>query len=305
VGNENLAAALEVANAGMSDAAPAIKAPATDATPSTQPLAEPTTEGQPAATPAPTVDRITLEKLRERQATKQPQRREAQADPEYAEYQAWRAARSAMQSPGLDAKALQSNPIAALEAAGIDPTSLLNTLSKHAVTPDVASLESKIEARIASVLEENKALKNEVETIKQERARRAQDRDYASASQNFIEITKAADKFPNIARLDPETRVEFGSRIARDLRSEGIEFTLEEVAHLLETDLSKVSGMLGRDQQAPNGATPTPSQQATNGSAPKRAATITSDAAASTTSTPGRMTEKQRLSAAMEVARRG
>jgi hypothetical protein len=290
----------------MSDAAPATEAPATESTPSTQPLAEPTTEGQPAATPAPTVDRITLEKLRERQATKQPQRREAQADPEYAEYQAWRAARSAMQSPGLDPKALQSNPIAALEAAGIDPTSLLNTLSKHAVTPDVALLESKIEARIASVLEENKALKNEVETIKQERARRAQERDYASASQNFIEVTKAADKFPNTALLDPDVRVEFGSRKALELKAQGIhEFTIEDVAHLVEADLSKLSGPLGRDRQAPSGATPTPSQQATNGSAPKRAATITSDAAASTTSTPGRMTEKQRLSAAMEVARRG
>jgi hypothetical protein len=307
VGNENLAAALEVASAGMSDAAPAADAPATESapmpTPSGQPSVDPATEAKPA--PTPTVDRITLEKLRERQAAKQPQRQQAPVDPEY---EAWKAARSMQPSNArmVDVDALMRDPAGTLAKAGVDDgTPLLNNLTKQYVTPDAAVLEAKIDAKLKAAEERAARAESAVEQIKQERAARAQERDYTNTMQQFVTLSGTAEKFPQLARLDPEMREEWGIQKANYLLAQGIkEFSIEEVAHLLETDLSKLSGPLGRDQ-APGGATPTPSQQATNGSAPKRAATITSDAASSTTATPGRMTERQRLAAAMEVARRG
>lgn len=304
---DNIAAAIEVAAAGMADAAPEAPAPSSEPAPapSSQPIETPS-EAAPA--PAPTVDRATIEKLRERQAAKSPPRQQAPADPDYAEYQAWRTARAASQSPGIDPRTLQSNPIATLEAAGIDPTALLNTLSKHAVTPDVAAVESRIEARIRAADERAERAEAAIEKIRSERQANAQQRGYSQARQDFIANTTDARNFPNLAKLGNERRADLGAAKARELMSQGIEdFSLSEVADLVEADLhSLTSELLGQSQAAaPSSAQPSASQQATNGSANKRAATITSDAAASTSSTPRRLSERERLAAAMEVARRG
>jgi hypothetical protein len=308
---DNIAAAIEVAAASMAGDAPptASDAPAPSSEPAPTPSSQPVeTPSEAAPAPTPTVDRATIEKLRERQAAKSPPRQQAPADPDFAEYQAWRTARAASQSPGIDPRTLQSNPIATLEAAGIDPTALLNTLSKYAVTPDVAAVESRIEARIRAADERAERAEAAIEKIRSERQANAQQRGYSQARQDFIANTTDAAKFPSLAKLNNERRADLGAAKARELMSQGIEdFSLSEVADLVEEDLRILaSELLGQSQvAAPSSAQPSTSQQATNGSANRRAATITSDAAASTSSTPRRLSERERLAAAMEVARRG
>jgi len=314
--NNSIAAALDVAAAGMADAAPAptTDAPASDApaaTPASQPAPTPgekLAESAPTTTPAPTIDRVTLEKLRERQVAKPQQRQQSAPDPDYAEYQAWKTARQAAKGPGIDPRALQSMPIATLEAAGIDPTTLLNTLSKHAVTPDVAALESKVEAKLAAAIERAERAEAAIEQIRTERKANAQARGYNQARQDFIANTKDGSKFPSLAKLGEERRADLGATKARELMAQGIEdFSLADVADLVEQDLhSLASELLGTDQSAaPSSPQASTSPQTTNGSASKRAATITSDAASTTSATPRRTSEKERLAAAMELARRG
>lgn len=309
---DNIAAAIEVAAASMAGDAPptASDAPASssESAPSSQPV-EPPSEAAPA--PAPTVDRVTLEKLLERQAAKSPPRQQASADNDYAEYQAWRAAR-AMQPNNprmVDVDLLMRDPAGTLARAGVeDGTPLLNTLTKQYVTPDAASLEAKIEARIAAADARAERAEAAVEKIRSERQANAQQRGYNQARKDFSDNTTDAVKFPNLAKLGIERRADLGAAKARELMAQGIEeFSLSDVADLVEADLHSItSELLGQSQAAaPSSAQPSTSQQATNGSANKRAATITSDAAASTSSTPRRLSERERLAAAMEVARRG
>lgn len=301
---ENLEAAIAVAAAGLSDAGSTDTtepSTSTDAPAQSQPVETPAE-----AAPAPTVDRVTLDKLRERQAAKQPQRQQPPADPDYAEYQAWRAARQATQSPGIDPKAFKANPVAALEAAGLDVTEAINVLTKHVVTPDAAAIESRVEAKIRAAEERAERAERAVEEIKQARQQNAQERGYTRARQDFIANTTDKQKFPHLAKLSDERRADLGAAKARELIAQKIEdFSLAEVADLVENDLHSLSSeLLGTDQAAPASAQPTTTQPATNGT-PRRAATITSDAASTTTTTTGALTEKQRLAAAMEVARRG
>lgn len=306
---DNLAAAIEIASAGSEGAAPAPEAPtpSTEPAPASQPVETPAAApSEPAATPAPTVDRVTLDKLRERQAAKAPPQRQAPpADPDFAEYQAWRAARQATQSPGIDPRAFKANPIAALEAAGLDPHEALNLLTKHAVTPDAAAVESRVDAKIRAAEERAERAERAVEEIKQARQANAQQRGYSQARAEFVSNTVDKGKFPHLAKLGDERRADLGAAKARELVAQGIEdFSLAEVADLVEGDLhSLASELLGSDPAA-DAAKPTPSQPATNGRAPQRAATITSDAAASTSATPRSTSEKQRLAAAIELARR-
>lgn len=283
------------------------EAPAAEPSTPTEAPAEPapaSAEPQPEE-PAPRVPPETLQKLRERNRQKREQAEREQERRELAELRA-RGQTPPKEPAGLDPKLLKSDPIKALEAAGIDPTVFLNTLSKHAITPDAAALEAKIEARLAEKDERIKALQDRLDRQDAEREHTTRTQAQQRARQEFIDNTSDLAKYPTLAKLKPDVRADYGVREAQRLiNDEGIEdFSLADVAEMLEQRLQgELSELLGRDQAAAQVAEPTPSQQATNGRA-KRPNTITSDAASSSSSQPLLMNEQERLAAAIAIASR-
>lgn len=298
------------------DDAMAVAAAAMDA-PAEAPASAPETAPTPEATPtegapteeAPKVSPSVLETLRKRKEAAA-QRTQAERDrQELAELKA-KIEKQSQGAGGLDPKALLRDPVKVLEAAGIDPTTLLNTLSKHAVTPDAAAIESRFQAAIDARDAKIAALEQRLDARDSEHHHARANEGHERAKKHFIDHTSDKAKYPSLAKLSDARRAERGTKKAQELLASGLEdFDLEHVAQLVEEDLNgELSELLGRDPREPSPVSdePTPSQPATNGrTAPaKRPNTITSDAASSTATTPRAMTEKERVAAAIAVANR-
>ncbi len=296
--------AMAVAAAAMD--APA-EAPASAPEPSTE---TPATETAPVTEEAaPKVSPSVLETLRKRKEAAA-QRTQVERDrQELADLKA-KLEKQTQGPGGLDPKALMRDPVKALEAAGIDPTTLLNTLSKHAVTPDAAAIESRFQAAIDARDAKIAALEQRLDARDSEHHHARANEGHERAKKHFIDHTADKSKYPSLAKLSDARRAERGTKKAQELLASGLEdFDLEHVAQLVEEDLNgELSELLGRDPREPSPVSdePTPSPAATTGrTAPaKRPNTITSDAASSTATTPRAMTEKERVAAAIAVANR-
>jgi hypothetical protein len=294
--------AMAVAAAAMEAPAEAPASAPVETTPDTPASEAPAEEAPPKVSPS------VLETLRKR---KEAAAQRTQAEQDRRELADLKAKLEKQGTPaGIDPKALLRDPIKVLEAAGIDATNLLNALSKHAVTPDTASLEARFESRMEAMAAENKALRERIEARDNEVHHARASEGHERAKQQFISHTSDKAKYPSLAKLSDARRAERGTKKAQELLASGLnDFDLEHVAQLVEEDLhGELSELLGRDPREPSPTSdePTPSQPATNGrTAPaKRPNTITSDAASST-ATPSRvMTEKERVAAAIAVANR-
>ena len=307
----NFEAALAIASGAPAEtsaptpaAAPA--AAPTEAPAPTPPVETPSEQSQAAAPSPKPVDADTLERLRQRQRAKQQNRPPQTDDTELAEFRAWRAAQT-QRAPGIDPQRLKSDPVKALEDAGLDVEATLNALTKHSVTPDVAGLEARLEAKFGAILEENKSLRSQIEQIRDDRQARDRSKSTQRAREAFQSHTSDKAKYPNLAKLSDERRAQRGARKAQELIDEGIEdFSLEEVAQLVESDLhSELSELLGRDpnEPAPSDAESTAPAEAQGRN--KRPSTITSSAASSSAASPRKLTEQERFAAALAVASRG
>ncbi len=264
--------------------------------------------GTPAATPAPKprVDADTLERLRERQRAKrakEPERREVD-DPDY---RAWKAAQQQSRGAGIDPDMLRRDPVRALEAAGVDVERTLNALTKHAVTPDTASLEARVDQQLEQLAEENKTLRSQIDQIREDRQARDRSKSTERARAAFQEHTSDAAKYPSLAKLSAERRAIRGARKAQELLDEGIEeFSMDEVAQLVESDLhGELVELLGRDpyESASSDAEAIAASTATQGRA-KRSRTITPTDAGAAAAKGRTLTAAERYAAALEVAAR-
>lgn len=273
-------------------AEPAVEAPEV---PVPDPAPEPAVPAEPAPAALPADVRA---RLRQRREQRGEAREVAELRSQIAELRA-RLERPAPAS-GIDPAALRSNPIKALEAAGIDPTAVLNTLSRHAIQPGTAELD----ARHAQTESELRALQERINRQNEEAAVAAQQREATRAREDFARMTGDTERHPLLAKLPAAKRMDRGTRAAQELLSEGIDdFTMDDVAELAEQVLrTEMTEMLGRDPLAKD---PPPAAPAKAGSKPEaRAKTITA-AAAATTATPARpMTERERLEAAIQIAKR-
>lgn len=318
--SDNFEAALAVAagapvpSAPASTATPAAPPPADNAGASTDSAAPPTDDAASgtAAPPPPAkprVDADTLERLRQRQ------RQKAQAKPqtddrELEDFRAWKAQQAARAEhrPGIDPDMLRRDPVKALEAAGVDVEKTLNLLTKHAVTPDTASLEARVEARLSELVEENKTLRSQIDQIRDDRLARDRTKTAQRAREQFQETTSDATKYPSLAKLSPDKRATRGARKAQELLEEGIDdFTLDEVAQLVEADLhGELAELLGRDpyESAPSDAETTAPDGAQGRGAKPRPNTITSSSAGASAAKSRKLTEAERFEAALAVASR-
>jgi hypothetical protein len=298
----------------MAVAAAAMDAPAeapASAPADTSSTEAPATEAAPATEEAaPKVSPSVLETLRKRKEAAAARTQAERDRQELADLKA-KLEKQTQGPGGLDPKALMRDPVKALEAAGIDPTTLLNTLSKHAVTPDAAAIESRFQAAIDARDAKIAALEQRLDARDSEHHHARANEGHERAKKHFIDHTADKSKYPSLAKLSDARRAERGTKKAQELLASGLEdFDLEHVAQLVEEDLhGELSELLGRDPREPSPASdePTPSPAATTGrtAAPaKRPNTITSDAASSTATTPRAMTEKERVAAAIAVANR-
>jgi hypothetical protein len=133
----------------------------------------------------------------------------------------------------------------------------------------------------------------------------AQQREAMRARETFAEMTKDAGKHPLLAKLSPARRMDRGTKAANELLSEGIDdFTMEDVAELAEQALrAEMTEMLGRDPLAPE--PPKPAEPPKPVASPiSRAKTITASAAATTAAPARPMTDRERLEAAIAIAKR-
>lgn len=279
--------------------------PATEAAPEAPPAPEPAPEAAPEAEiavpdPAPAaLPPDVRDRLRQRREQKGESRELAELRRTVAELQA-RLERPAPGS-GIDPAALRANPIKALEAVGVDPTTLLNTLSRHAIQPGTAELD----ARHAQTESELRALKERIDRQNEEEAMVSQQRSAMRAREEFAKMTGDAARHPLMAKLSAARRMDRGTKAANELLSEGIDdFTMDDVAELAEQGLrAEMTELLGRDPlavEAPPKAEPPKVVKQPDA----RAKTITASAAA-TAATPARpMTDRERLEAAIQIAKR-
>lgn len=208
--------------------------------------------------------------------------------------------RPAPASGGIDPAQLKANPIKALEAAGIDTSVLLNTLSRHAIQPGTAELD----ARHAQTAAELRELRERIEREDQEAAAAAHQHGAMRARETFAKMTKDVEKHPLLAKLSDARRMDRGTRAANELLSEGIDdFTMEDVAELAEQALrAEMTELLGRDPLAQEPAKPPAAPKAVQPDA--RAKTITASAASSLGAPARPMTERERLAEAMRLVSR-
>lgn len=283
--------------------APAPEVPADAPAPAPAPEA-PVPAPEPAAPvpdePAPVVlPPDVRERLRLRREQKGESRELADLRRTVAELQA-RLGQPAPASGGIDPGRLRSNPIKALEEAGIDATSLLNTLSRHAIQPGTAELDQRhaqLEADLRA-LQESRQQENEAAEMSARQASAMR------AREEFARMTGSTEKHPLLAKLSAARRMDRGTRAANELLSEGIDdFTMDDVAELAEQALrAEMTELLGRDPlaQEPPKAASAPAVKPD-----PRAKTITATAASATTAAPARpMSDRERLAEAIRIASR-
>ena len=194
----------------------------------------------------------------------------------------------------ISAADLKSNPVAALQAAGIDLREHLRTSYQAVKSPDVAALQrelAEIKAKVGQPREDTQTV-DPHEAVRQVMAEQ-QARAKAEADFHALATTKDGEKsmYPLLSRLPEAKRIERAMRVVQRFNEQEIPIDDREIAGIVERELSELHSML---------AGGTPQTEAGNGQAASRKAattTITSELTASGVPKQPRTPEERRAAA--------
>jgi hypothetical protein len=129
----------------------------------------------------------------------------------------------------------KEDPIALIEALGIDPVPFLQSGHRQAINREGHTMAQKLDQALARIAE----LEGHVEQVPQhlEAQKRAQVNE--RARREFVAITEAADKFPFLAIEPAESRLGLAQEMANILIEAGEDVTHERVAGLAESKLRR------------------------------------------------------------------
>lgn len=173
------------------------------------------------------------------------------------------------------------SPASTLRKYGIDPRKHLDALTEDALTPGAAA------ARVAAEQgdSETKALRERIDRMEAEAAQREA---VAAGNRNnleFLEATSNAEKYPRLAALDNEMRLELAMDVWQRLAADRHPYDRDTLAELVEARLDAM-----HSRWAPPPATDTPSPPAAAPNAPSRTTSASPASPAATTRTPRTLT---------------
>ena len=191
-------------------------------------------------------------------------------------------------STGIDPQLLRDDPMAALQAAGINPRDHLQSVTRQQLNPGVPQLERQITPQIQSMDERLKAIEQASAPNPEADTKRAQDA--AKADFDAFVVDNAA-KYPRLARLPQRQRIQWAWDVASESIQAGTQMRDPAIAAMIERELGP------SEEEGTRAASSGDASGATRKGAPK---SITNDLAAPSTKGPPR-TEEERLAAAKQL----
>lgn len=153
----------------------------------------------------------------------------------------------------------KKDPIALIEALGMDPVPFVQSAHRQAVNREGFTVQQKLDAALAKIAE----LEGTVQEIPRQQQAQARASVNETARREFIAITSAEDTFPLLAIEPPEVRLNLAQEMANILMEAEEEVTHARVAELAEAHLrSEAEKRAAALSRVKTGSSPQASAQA-------------------------------------------
>jgi len=268
---------------------------------------EPQAESDP---PKPSAWETIRQRAQEKQAARQQQEAKAGEQSQLERLQAEIAELrrgSGMMSPQQIADALRSNPAKALREIGVDPTTVLDPLTRELLTPGAIETQGTIQQLQAEIAELKRQIEQGTQGVREEYQSHIAQQQIAAERQAFVSFTGDPERYPTLAKFTPQERLAEGLDIWSQMQSAGLDYDRELVAQAAE---ERLQARLQRYQAVlapPSEAQPHDTASAVSGQAQRRArpTTLTADLAAQSSGSPRVRTPKEKREASKAIIRRG